>query len=64
MILSYLTHMMSMIDHVTINVETPTVDNECYLEKELTEFIHTNPSIVLHLTVNQVKSCHNCVFYP
>ena len=41
--LSDLTHMMSMVDRVAINVETPRIDSVCYLEKEFTELIHMNP---------------------
>ena len=41
--LSDLTHMMSIADPVAIGVETPRIDNMCFLEKELTELIRTNP---------------------
>ena len=42
-VLSDLTHMMSMADLVAISVETPRIDSGCSLEKEFTELIHTNP---------------------
>ena len=35
--LSNLTHMMSMVDHVAINVETPRIDSRCSLEKDFSE---------------------------
>ena len=41
--LSNLTHMMSMVDHVAIDVETPSIDSGCSLEKEFTELIRMNP---------------------
>ena len=41
--LSNSTHMMSMIDHVVINVEILKIDSGCSLEKELTELICMNP---------------------
>ena len=41
--LSDLTHMMSMADHVAIDVETPRIDSGCSLEKEFTELIRMNP---------------------
>ena len=37
------THMMSMVDHVAINVETLKIDSECALEKEFIELIRMNP---------------------
>ena len=33
------THMMSMVDHVAISVETPRIAYRCSLEKEFTELI-------------------------
>ena len=62
--LSNPTHMMSMVDRVAIGVETLRIDSECSLEKEFTELICTNLLMVLYLTVNQVDSCHDCVFGP
>ena len=59
--LSNQTHMMSMIDHIAISVETLRIDSGCSLEKEFTELIHMNPGMVLYLSVNQVDSCHGCV---
>ena len=41
--LSNLTHIMSMVDHVVISVETPRINNGCSLEKEFTELIRMNP---------------------
>ena len=40
--LSDLTYVMSMDDHVGLNVETPMIESGCYLEKEFTELIHMN----------------------
>ena len=37
------THMMSMVDLVTVGVETLRIDNGCSLEKDFTELIHMNP---------------------
>ena len=62
--LSNLTHMMSMIDHVSISVETLKIDSGCYLENEFNELIYIYPCTVLYLTVNQVDSCHGCVSGP
>ena len=42
-ILSDLTHMMSMADLMAISVETPRMDSRCSLEKEFTELIRMNP---------------------
>ena len=41
--LSDLTHMMSMVDHVAIGVETLRIDSGYSLEKEFIEFICMNP---------------------
>ena len=41
--LSNLTHMMSMVDHVAIGLETLRIDSGCSLEKEFSELIHMNP---------------------
>ena len=41
--LSDLNHMMSMVDHVAIGVETPRIDSGCSLEKEFTKLIRMNP---------------------
>ena len=38
-----LTYMLSIIDPIAINVETPKIDNGCSLEKEFTELIYMNP---------------------
>ena len=62
--LSNPSHMMSMVDLIAISVETLRIDSGCSLEKEFTELICMNPSMVLYLTINQVDSCHNCVCGP
>ena len=36
-------HMMSMVDPIAIDVETPKIDSGCSLKKEFTESIHINP---------------------
>ena len=41
--LSNLSHMMSMVDPIAINVETLRIDSGCSLEKEFTELIRMNP---------------------
>ena len=38
-----MTCMMSMVDLVAINVETPMIDNGCSLEKQFNELILMNP---------------------
>ena len=38
-----LTHMMIMVDLITIRVVTPMIDSRCYLEKEFTKLINKNP---------------------
>ena len=40
-------HMMSMVDPVDVNVDTLTIDSWCSLEKQFTELIHMNPSMVI-----------------
>ena len=40
---SNLTYMMSMVDHIAINVETLRIDSRYSLEKEFTELIRMNP---------------------
>ena len=37
-VLSNMTHMMSIVDLVAINVETPRIDSGCSLKKEFSEF--------------------------
>ena len=39
-VLSNLTHMMSMVNPLSINVETPKIDNGCSLKKEFTKLIN------------------------
>ena len=62
MTLSNPSHMMSTTDLIAISVETLRIDSGCSLEKEFTELILMNPWMVLYLTVNQVDSCHGCVY--
>ena len=38
-----LTHMMSAVDPVAIDVHTPRIDSKCSLEKELNELICMKP---------------------
>ena len=45
--LSNQTHMMSMIDHVAIGVETLRIDNGCTLEKEFIELICMNTRMII-----------------
>ena len=42
-ILSIRTHMMSMVDHVAIDVETLRIDSRCSLEKKFIKLIRMNP---------------------
>ena len=42
-ILFDLIYMMSMVDLMTIGMETLKIDNGCSLEKEFTNLIHMNP---------------------
>ena len=42
-VLSNLSHMMSMTDPIAICVETLRIDSGCSLEKEFTELIRINP---------------------
>ena len=51
-VLSDPTHMISMADIIVIGVETLRIDSGCSLEKEFTELICMNPSMVLYLVVN------------
>ena len=37
-----MTHMTSIANLMAINVETPKIDSECFLERELTKLIHLN----------------------
>ena len=41
------THMMSMVDSVTIGVETLRIDIGCFLEKEFNELIRMNSRIII-----------------
>ena len=41
--LSNLTHMMTIVNPMTISEETPKIDSGCSLKKELIELIHMNP---------------------
>ena len=42
-VISNPTHMMSMVDHVVIGVETLRIDSECSLDKEFIKLIRMNP---------------------
>ena len=61
-----LTHVMILVDHMTIGVkkEMQRIERGCYLEKEFTELICTNPWMVLYQTINQVDSCYGYVCGP
>ena len=59
-----LTHTMSMVDRVTIDMETLMIDSECSLKKEFIELIHMNPWMILYLTINHVDSYHSCIWGP
>ena len=37
------THMMSMVDPMAMDVDTPRTDSGCSLEKEFAELIRMNP---------------------
>ena len=50
--LSNLNHMMSMVDLVAIDIETPKIDSGCSLDKDFTKLIRMNLWMVLYLTVN------------
>ena len=41
--LSYPTHMVIIVDLVTIDLETLRIDGACYLKKEFTKLICMNP---------------------
>ena len=43
------THMINMVDHVAISVETLRIDNGCSLDKGFTELIHMNLFMVIIL---------------
>ena len=50
--LSNPSHMMSVADPIAIGVEILRIDSGCSLEKEFTELIRMNPSMILYLIVN------------
>ena len=56
--------MMSMVDPITIGVETLRMNSGCSLEKEFTELIRMNPLMILYLIVNHVDLCHGFVCDP
>ena len=56
--------MINMATHVAIIVETPRINSGSSLEIEFTKLFLMNPGIVLCLMVNQVDSCHDCVYGP
>ena len=41
--LSSPSHIMSMVDHIAIGVETLRIDSGCSLDKEFTKLIRMNP---------------------
>ena len=51
-----LAHMMRMVDHMTICVETLRQDIGCSLKNKFAKIICMNPRMVLYLTTNQVDS--------
>ena len=55
------TYMMSLVDLVTIIVDTPRIDSGCSLVIELTKLICMNFLMVLYLFVNHLDSCHGYV---
>ena len=56
-VVSDLTHMISMTNLVAIGVETPRIDSGCSLKKNFTKVIRMNPRTVLCQIVNHVDSC-------
>ena len=50
--LSNTIHMMSMVDPITIDVETLRIDSGCSLEKDFIELVCINIRIILYLTIN------------
>ena len=56
--------MMSMTDLITIFIESPKIGSGYFLEKEFRTLIGRNHLLLLYLTINQVDSCHGCVFSP
>ena len=53
-VLSVLTHIMSMADPIAISVETLRIDSGCSLDKESTKLIRVNLSMIfyhVHITV-------------
>ena len=59
-----LTHLMSMVDCVAIDVETLRIDSGCFVANEFTKLISINPSMVLCQIINLVDSCHGCIHRP
>ena len=58
------THVIRLADLVAISVKTLRIESECFLEKDFTELIHMNLSMVLYLNFNQFDLCHSCVCAP
>ena len=56
--------MISMVDLIAIDVEILRIDSGWSFEKEFTELIRMNPSMVLYVIANQVDSCHACLCGP
>ena len=46
------THMISIVEYVTISVETLMIDNGCSLKKEFTKLICMNLLMILNLNIN------------
>ena len=51
--MSYYSHIIRIVDRVTICVETSSQGIGCFLEEEFIELIHMNPLIVSYLTFNE-----------
>ena len=56
--------MMTLVDLIAIDVETPMIDSRCFLEKEFTKLIRINSQMILYIIVNQAYSCHGYVCGP
>ena len=60
-VLSDPTHMISMVDPITIGVETLRIDSGCSLEKEFIELIYMNPLMVYNY--QSIRLIHVTVVY-
>ena len=63
-ILSDLTHMMSLNNLVPICVETIRIDSGFSLQKEFTKLICKNPKMISYLIVNHIVLFHGCICDP